>query len=209
MRNSLELMLELPQAYHYDHTIDGNRNPEIVVPHSERILRSDREGDSEDYFERQDLTQQNTAHRERMRGRAPVSSEADAPRRHDHSSPGTPLTARLVVKTPQTAILETCSRETQGQSHLREPPSDTTRTAPSGAVSPMGAGYLTSGCHSAQSTHPSTPPSCFNVEDQQTKQSSLAPDGSSDRGFSESEPYLPRGSLKAIRHELGFFKNNA
>jgi hypothetical protein len=97
------------------------------------------------------------------------------------------MTAMLEAETPQTTILQPCSTEPEGQSHSYQRRSDTTRTFPSGAVSLMGAGYVTSGCYSPQSTHPSTPPSCSNIEDQQTQQSPLTPDGSSDRGFSESD----------------------
>jgi hypothetical protein len=153
------------------------------------------------------MTQQSTAHQGRLTERAPVPSEVDSPRRHAHSSLRTPLTARLVVKTPQTAILETCSKETQGQSQPPEPPSDSTRTAPSGAVSPMGAGHVISGCHSAQSNHPWTPPSCSNTGDLQTQLSPFTIDGSPDCKFSESNLYPPRRWLKAIRHELGLFNN--
>jgi hypothetical protein len=159
-----------------------------------------------DYFPLQELTQQSTAHQGGLTERAPVPGEVDSPRRHDHSSPRTPLTARLVVNTPQTAILGTCSRETQGQSHSPEPPSDSTRTVPSGAVSSMGAGHVISGCHSAQSNHPWTPPSCLKTGDLQTQLSPFTIDGSPDCKFSESNLYPPRRLLKAIRHGLGLFK---
>jgi hypothetical protein len=203
MRNSFNLRLELSERKRYDHTINGNQISETEVcgpagqssahPHS---------CEAEDYFEGHVKIRQDTAYQEEYEQQQLYNSTQQS----SHSSSEAPLTARMVDKNPRTAILVTCSKESEGESHSYQRRSDATRIVPSGAVSPMGAGPVASGYPSAHSTHLLIPPSCSKTEDLQTQPSPLTLDDSPDCRFSESDPYTPKRALKAIRHGLGLFK---